>query len=86
MRRISKHLQHYLPLLGILSAGVFGFTVFSYDKIFQIILAISTACAYVSWGIIHHHIHKDLHPSVVVEYFAIAILGIVIVFSLLFRV
>ncbi|OGM19384.1 hypothetical protein A2686_04905 [Candidatus Woesebacteria bacterium RIFCSPHIGHO2_01_FULL_38_10] len=86
MRRISKHLQHYLPLLGILSAGVFGFTVFSYDKIFQIILAISTACAYVSWGIIHHHIHKDLHLSVIIEYLVIAFLGLTIIYSVLLRV
>ncbi len=85
MKSLSKHLPHYLPLLGILLLGFLGFVSFSYDKEFQAALVISTAVGYLSWGLVHHYIHKDLHTSVIVEYLAIATLGVVVAFSIIFR-
>lgn len=85
MRYITRHLSHYLPLVGILAAGVLGFLSFSYDKTFQAMIAVATAVAYVVWGVVHHHLHRDLHFSVFIEYIAVAGLGVVIIFSLLFR-
>ncbi len=49
-------------------------------------VALAVAISYVSWGIIHHYIHHDLTFAVLVEYLAVAILGLVMVFSLLARV
>ena len=40
---------------------------------------------YIFWGIIHHNIHGDLRLSVFLEYVVIAVLGMVLLFSLLFR-
>jgi len=85
MKKITKDIQHYLPLIGILLAGILGFVWFSYDKGFQAAVVIAVAIAYVSWGLVHHAIHRDLHLSVIIEYIVIASLGLVIVFSLLFR-
>jgi hypothetical protein len=85
MKKATHNLSHYLPLLGILLAGYFGFSLFSYDHIFQIAMIIATGVGYVAWGIIHHHIHKDLTPAIVAEYIAIGFLGVVIVFSLILR-
>lgn len=85
MRRFTHHLRHYIPLIGILGAGIIGFVIFSYDRAYQMALTIAVAGGYVAWGIIHHHIHQDLHTSVIIEYFAIGILGIVILSSVLFR-
>jgi len=85
MKHISKHLPHYLSLLGIFIVGFLGFLIFSYDKGFQIAILASIAMSYVAWGIIHHHIHKDLYLAVVIEYIAVAILGFVIVFSIVFQ-
>lgn len=85
MKELSKQINHYLPLFGILFAGAFGFSLFSFDRIFQSAMAIATAVGYVSWGIIHHKIHKDLYPEVVFEYIAMAVLGLVIIFSVIFR-
>jgi len=82
---VSNHLRHYLPLIGVLVAGALGFVTFSYDKKFQAAIVFGVAVSYFAWGMIHHHLHRDLHLSVVLEYFTIAALGIVIVFSLLFR-
>lgn len=72
-------------LIGILLAGFAGLTLFSYDRNFQIAVALATGISYVSWGLIHHHIHRDLHFEVFMEYLAVAILGTVIIFSLILQ-
>ncbi len=85
MKHFSKHLPHYLSLIGIFVAGFIGFWYFGYDKLFQAAVAIAIAVAYVVWGIVHHYIHKDLYLSVVIEYIVVASLGLVLVFSLVLR-
>jgi len=85
MKGISKHIPHYMVLFGILAAGILAFLLFSYDKGFQMIVATAVALSYVAWGIVHHSIHRDLYLSVVIEYLAVASLGLVIVFSLILR-
>lgn len=84
-QQVSWHLKHYLPLFGILFAGILGFIMFSYDKNFQMVLILAVAASYVTWGIVHHHLHRDLRISVVVEYVVIAMLGLILIYSLLFR-
>ena len=85
MKGISGHLPHYFVLFGILIAGILAFILFSYDRNFQMIVATSVAIAYVVWGLVHHLIHRDLYFSVVLEYLAVAALGLVMVFSLILR-
>ncbi len=85
MKSFGKHLSHYVPLFGLLAAGFVAFWLFSYDRVFQIAVSISTALAYVLWGVVHHYIHRDLNLSVIVEYLVIASLGLVVIFSLIFR-
>jgi len=85
MKNFAKHLPHYLALFGVLIVGALAFYLFSYDRAFQAAVAIAVAIAYVAWGIVHHSIHRDLHFSVFIEYLLVAALGLVIVFSLLFR-
>ena len=85
MKHFAKHLSHYLVLFGILLAGFAGLILFSYDKNFQFAVALATGTSYVFWGMIHHYIHKDLHLEVIVEYAAVALLGLVILFSLILR-
>ncbi len=85
MKQLAKHLPHYLSLAGIFVVGILGFIIFTYDKGFQIAILAALAISYVVWGVVHHHIHKDLYLAVVLEYLAVAILGFVIVFSLVFQ-
>lgn len=85
MRNFSKHLPHYLSLLGILGASFIGFFVFSYDKNFQAAIAIALSAGYVTWGIVHHWAHKDLYLDVFVEYLIFGLLGLVFVLSVIFR-
>jgi hypothetical protein len=85
MTRFTKHLPHYIPLVTIILAGVFGFFIFSYDQVFQTTILVAVSVSYVFWGIIHHKIHNDLSLFVFIEYLIIATLGLVVVLSLLFR-
>ena len=85
VKTFFHHLPHYLTLFGILFAGLLGFFVFSYDRVFQVIITIAVAVSYVFWGITHHLIHKDFQISIVIEYLLVASLGLVVVFSLIFR-
>ena len=85
MQQFLKHLPHYISLASILAAGLIGFIVYSYDQKFQISVVLALALSYVSWGIIHHTIHRDISLSIILEYVAVSILGVVIVFSLIFR-
>lgn len=85
MESFKKHIPHYFSLIAIFFVGVMGFYLFSYDKVFQIGVAVALATSYVSWGIIHHAIHKDISLSVVLEYVAVAILGLIMILSLILR-
>ncbi len=85
MERRFKHLPHYVSLISIFVAGVIGFFVFSYDRQFQIAVSLALALSYVSWGIIHHTIHKDICLSIVLEYVAVSILGAIMLLSLIYR-
>jgi hypothetical protein len=85
MKSITKNINHYLPLFGILAAGLIGFAVFSSDKKFQLVLLVAVCAGYVTWGFVHHLAHKDLSLSILLEYFAVAVLGFVLVFTLLIR-
>jgi len=85
MRKFAAHLPHSVTLVGIFVASLLGFFAFSYDKNFQAAITIAAANGYVSWGIVHHAIHKDLYFETVVEYLVYASLGVVIVLSIIFR-
>lgn len=78
-----KHLPHYIPLFGILGAGVLAFFLFSYDKQFQIGVAISVAAGHIAWGVVHHIMHKDFSPEIVLEYIAVSILGLAALVSVI---
>lgn len=85
MQSLRKHLPHYISLVGIFTAGILGFYLFPYDNFFHVGVVMAVASAYVSWGIIHHAIHKDICLPIVLEYFTIALLGVVIAISLIYR-
>jgi hypothetical protein len=85
MKSFVKHLPHYLSLLGILFVSFAGLILFSYDKNFQLSIAVAAASAYVAWGVVHHILHRDFHFEIFLEYLAVAILGLTVIFSLIIR-
>jgi hypothetical protein len=80
-----NHILHYTPLIGILAAALFGFIYVSYDMSFRAAIIIAASLAYISWGLVHHYIHKDLHLSVILEYICLAALGVIVGLSIIFR-
>jgi len=85
MNDFTKHLSHYLTLIGILFAGFAGLVLFSYDKNFQLSVAVASATAYVAWGVVHHILHKNFQFEIFLEYLAVAVLGLTIIFTLVIR-
>lgn len=85
MKNFIKHFPHYVSLISIFIAGLVGFYVFYYDRYFQIAIVVALSVSYVSWGIMHHAVHKDICWKVIFEYIAVSILGLVLIISLLFR-
>jgi len=85
MKKLSRDINHYIPLVSILLAGFAGIYIFSYDKIFQVVIIVSVGISYIAWGIIHHHLHRDIHLSVVLEYVLIAVLGALLVSALILK-
>ncbi len=80
----AEHLPHLLSLGGILLAGVVGWVAFSYDRSFQMVMALSLPVAYFAWGVVHHFLHEDLYFRVIVEYLVIAVLGAILLTSVIF--
>jgi hypothetical protein len=85
MRKLARDLPHYLSLIGILFACFAGLILFSYDKHFQLSIAVATSASYLAWGITHHLLHRDFQWEIALEYLAVALLGLVIIFSLVIR-
>lgn len=85
IKQYTKHLSHYLTLIGILFAGFAGLIMFAYDQYFQLSVAVATGVSYVTWGVVHHILHKDFELEIFFEYLVVAILGLSIVFTLVIR-
>jgi hypothetical protein len=84
MKQISEHLTHYIPLLGVFAASVLGFMIFAFDRSFQMVIVVSAAAAYITWGIVHHVYHKDLSVFIVSEYVSLALLGVITAYTFIF--
>lgn len=72
-----------LVLLVMLAIAVWAFLAVAPNVFFQLAIGITTAVAYVLWGIINHAMHKDLHPKIVVEYILIGAISIVLLITVL---
>lgn len=69
-------ITHYLPLVSILLATLLGLFLFPHDRYMRISLTVAMGISYVTWGIVHHYIHRDLSVEIVLEYLLIAIFGV----------
>lgn len=77
-----KSIFHYLVLIIILALGFTSLIFLRYHPLrpFTIMLV---ATAYFVWGIFHHLTLGTLHRQVVLEYFSLALLGAIIIATLL---
>ncbi len=84
--------HHYSGYQAPLHYAVLGLVIFTALLAFlqlrgqpqkQLILAMITAVAYAGWGIAHHGHEGDLHWKIVVEYTALSVLGLAMLWLLL---
>ncbi len=74
---------HLLILAVMLLLGAWTFLAVTPNVSLQLLVGISTAVAYVVWGIMHHAIQKDLHQKIVIEYILIGAISIVLLVTVL---
>lgn len=67
----------------IIFSGLAAFFSFRNYPMVQLLVGIVTALSYVIWGIVHHFVDKDLNVKVIIEYLAVAIFAIIILWNLL---
>jgi hypothetical protein len=77
-----KSLIHYLALVIILALGITASLIFRYHPLRPLAIILTTA-AYFVWGLLHHLSLGTLHRQVVLEYLSLAILGGIIIATLL---
>lgn len=87
MRKIaydfSHHFFHYLILLTILGGCGTAFFSFRNYPVIQLLVGIATALFYFIWGVMHHFVDHDLSLKIVVEYLAVSVFAIIILWNLL---
>lgn len=74
---------HFIVLVLILVGGIASFMMLAGDVIAQQRIGIVTSIAYVVWGILHHAIHGDLHPKVVIEYMLVGAVAVLVLVNVL---
>ncbi|MDP3940833.1 MAG: hypothetical protein Q8Q49_00840 [bacterium] len=82
--KTKLHLWYYSGLLVVLISCLV--LVFQSLHDINLIMGITVFMSvfYVSWAILHHYVHHDVHAKVVIEYVLIGMLGISVVYFTLF--
>lgn len=79
-----SHLGEYVVLGLLLATGFFSYLKSTGDLAKQMQIGLVIGFAYVVWGYFHHWCMKDLHIKIVIEYVAIALLGLALLWALMF--
>lgn len=80
---MSKHLFYYLGLIAGISVAIITITSYGQQKQAQLMTVVILGMLYAGWGIMHHKLHHTLRPRIVLEYVAVAALGIAAILFLL---
>ena len=83
INEVKKYPSHYVALIAILVCGVVAISLFRFDHTLLNIAIYSLGGLYVIWGILHHHSTNQLRTKVVLEYILVAILGVIIIKTLI---
>jgi len=77
----KRKVLHYMLLALVLVIGFSFFMLFRYQPRMQFAAVCATVVGYVSWGILHHHSHKELSKGVMTEYILMGLL-VILLFAL----
>lgn len=78
---IKGHFWHFLVLVALLLTGSIFILYFRYEYMMVMWGTVGMSAAYVLWGVFHHIKEGSLHPKIVMEYILMAILGSLIILS-----
>jgi len=85
IQEIKKHPFDFICLGVIFLLGLGAFLIFGHLPGGQQLALVLTGLGYFLWGIFHHWQGGDLSLKVIVEYFMLAVLGILAAFFLVLR-
>lgn len=74
----QQHGHYHLSLALVLILGAIIAYYNREDKQVLMLILVIISFLYVLWGIVHHHLVHDLSPKIVVEYIAMASLGLAV--------
>ncbi len=77
------HILQYLVLLLLLVVSFFAFEKSQGVPEKQLQIGSVTVSAYILWGMFHHIYNHDLRMKIVIEYTAVSLLGLGILWSIL---
>ena len=77
---MKKHFFYYCALSIIILLTVFFVQNLIFSKSTQFLVMAFFSLSYVFWGIIHHAIHHNFSFKIMLEYSAVALLGLSIVY------
>jgi hypothetical protein len=75
MKNIQKHFWHYLVYLLVFGTGLTLVVFAKGNAQLQAMFLMMTMFVYFLWAMVHHYVHHQLHPRIVVEYILIVSLG-----------
>jgi hypothetical protein len=58
---------------------------FGSNQVLKLSIVVVMSMIYVTWGVVHHKQHNDLHPKIVLEYIVVALMAVVVYATLLYR-
>lgn len=77
-KNIKKHFVHYLVYFAIFGGGLVLVLATRTNASTQALSIVIVGFLYFLWSMIHHYIHHQFNPRVVIEYILIVILGIIL--------
>jgi len=82
MRNLKKHFWHYFVYLIIFGGGFVLLLFTKGNTNLQAMSILMVAFLYFLWAMVHHYVHHQLQPRIVVEYILIIMLGTVLMLFL----
>lgn len=77
----KKHLYDRMVFMIILLLGLILFFYFNFNRTYQLLVIFAMITFYLVWGILHHLRDKTLDTEIFLEYLAVTIIAIVLIFS-----
>lgn len=82
-KRKKPEFNHYVALTSIMGASLSLFLFYRYSRETQAYVILTTALAYITWGIVHHKLMHYLTMEIIFEYILVALIGSMVVLSLI---